>query len=147
MTQSTPNDANTSKNTANTTQRTIELWVLGMTSTVKNRDLEGHMRLVSPKVQVYGMPSKPVIDFAEWLARRKVDFKTDDLVSINYEVQRVITSMPRRITFSARENLLDKNGKVIILDKIIILEKEADDCWRVVEETIKAWKVKQFDLN
>lgn len=147
MTNTTTDDANTSKNSSNPAQRTIEQWILSMTTSIKNRDLDSHMQLVSPKVRVYGMPSKSIINFAEWLARRKVDFKSDDLVSVNYEVQRVITSMPRRITFSARENLLDKTGKVVILDKIIILEKEADDCWRVVEETIKAWKVKKFELN
>jgi len=136
-----------SSNPDNAPQTIIATWIAGITTSVKNRNLEAHMQLVSPTVQVYGMPSKAVIDFKEWRTRRKVEFKSGELLSINYEIQRIITTMPRRITFTAVENLLNNTGKLIRLDKTIILEKEADGVWRVVEESIKDWKVKKYDTK
>ncbi len=126
-------------------QTIIAGWIEGITASVKNRDLDAHMKMVSASVQVYGMPSKAVIDFKEWRMRRKVEFTSGELMSINYEIQRIITNMQRRITFTAVENLLNNTGKLIRLDKTIILEKEEDDVWRVVEESIKDWKVKKYD--
>lgn len=115
-----------------------------MTRSINERDLDVHMRLVSPKVQVYGMPSKAVINYNEWRERRQGDFSGGELLSIRYDIQRIITMMPRRLCFAARENLLNTTGKLIMLDKSIILEKEADNIWRVVEESIKDWKIKQY---
>jgi hypothetical protein len=131
----------------NTPQRIIEAWTFQIAETVKQRDIDAHMQLVSAKVQVYGMPSKAVILYNEWRERREVEFKTGELQSVSYAIQRIITSMPRRITFSVWENLLNNRRKVIILDKTIILEKEQDNIWRVVEESIKKWKVKKYNLN
>ncbi len=134
-------------NNENTPQRIVETWTHQIAETIKRRDIDAHMQLVSSEVQVFGMPSKAVIYYDEWRERRKLELKTGELLSINYTIQKIITSMPRRITFSARENLLNNKRKVIILDKMIVLEKEQDDVWRVVEETIKNWKVKKFNLN
>lgn len=124
----------------------IEHWLVAMTDSIRQHDLDSHMRLVNPRVQVYGMPSKAVIDYNEWRNRRQADFDSGELLSVNYALQRIITSMPRRITFTARETLLDKRNKAVILDKTITLEKDDDDAWRVVEETIKGWKVKKIEL-
>ncbi len=134
-------------NNDNTPQRIVETWTHQIAETIKQRDIDAHMQLVSSEVQVFGMPSKAVIFYDEWRERRKLELKTGELLSINYTIQKIITSMPRRITFSARENLLNNKRKVIILDKMIVLEKEEDDVWRVIEETIKNWKVKKFNLN
>lgn len=134
-------------NNENTPQRIVETWTHQIAETIKQRDIDAHMQLVSSEVQVFGMPSKAVIFYDEWRERRKLELKTGELLSINYTIQKIITSMPRRITFSARENLLNNKRKVIILDKMIVLEKEEDDVWRVIEETIKNWKVKKFNLN
>lgn len=128
-------------------QTIIATWIEGVVASVKSRDLDAHMQMVSPSVQVYGMPSKAVIDFNEWRARRKVEFNNRELMSINYEVQRIITNMSRRITFTAVESLLNNTGKLIRLDKTIILEKEQDGVWRVVEESIKDWKVKKYETK
>lgn len=133
-------------NTDYSPRQIIDHWLVAMTDSIKQRDLDAHMRLVNPRVQVYGMPSKAVIDYNEWRSRRQADFDSGELLSVNYALQRIITSMPRRITFTARETLLDKRNKAVILDKTITLEKEDDTVWRVVEETIKGWKVKRIEL-
>ena len=136
-----------SSNSVTAPETVIATWIAAITTSVKNRNLDAHMQLISPKVQVYGMPSKAVIDFNEWRTRRQVDFKSGELLSVNYEFQRIITNMPRRITFAAVENMLNNKGKLIRLDKTIILEKEEDGIWRVVEESIKEWKIKKYDIS
>ena len=134
-------------NNENTPLRIVETWTFQIAETIKQRDINAHMQLVSADVQVYGMPSKAVIHYVEWRERREVEFKTGEVQSVSYVIERIISSMPRRITFSARENLLNNKRKVIIIDKTIILEKEDDNVWRVVEQTIKKWKVKKYNLN
>ena len=134
-------------NNENTPLRIVETWTFQIAETIKQRDINAHMQLVSADVQVYGMPSKAVIRYDEWRERRQVEFKTGEVQSVSYVIERIISSMPRRITFSARENLLNNKRKVIIIDKTIILEKEDDNVWRVVEQTIKKWKVKKYNLN
>lgn len=105
------------------------------------------MSLVSERVQVYGMPSKDAINFREWKHRRSNEFKKQEVLALNYGGIRVISSTVRRIRFQATEKLLGQDGKMVLLDKHIMLEKEDDQNWRVVEENIKSWQVKKLDLQ
>lgn len=134
-------------NNENTPQQIVEHWTFQIAQTIQQRDIDAHMQWVSTKVQVYGMPSKAVILYNEWRERRQLELKTGELLSINFTIQKIISSMQRRIAFRAQENLLNNNREVVILDKTIILEKEQDHVWRVVEESIKQWKVKKYNLN
>ena len=128
-------------------EHAVMAWCLGMTDSVKHADLNQHMNFVSKRVKVYGVPSKDVIDYRDWKARRKYEFSNGETLSLNYQKIRLISSTQRRIRFSTSETTLAKNGKMLILNKNIILEHEDDDVWRVVEENVTDWQIKNIDLS
>lgn len=131
----------------NLTEKTIHAWCLDMSSSIKQRDLEQHMALVSERVQVYGMPSKQSINYREWRHRRQNEFNNEEVLALNYSDVRLINSTTKRIRFEATEKLLGQDGKMVMLDKQITLEQETDQTWRVVEENVRGWQVKRLDLQ
>lgn len=127
--------------------QTIHTWCLDISQSIKQRDLDRHLQLVSKKVKVYGMPSKGVIDYKEWRARRKYEFKNESVMALNYQDIKLIGSTAKRLRFTASETMLGKDGKMVILDKHFILEYEDDSLWRVVEENVNGWRVKKLNLE
>jgi hypothetical protein len=127
-------------------RQTVHAWCLDMSQSIKQADLDRHMLLVSRKVKVYGMPSKGVIDYREWRARRKFEFTNKALIAVNYQDIKMIGSSARRLRFTANETMLGQDGKMVILDKNFILELE-EDIWRVVEENVNNWRVKKLNLE
>jgi len=127
--------------------QTVQAWCLDMSQSIKQRDLAGHMQLVSKKINVYGMPSKGVIDYKEWRARRKFEFKNESMIALNYQDIKLIGSTARRLRFSANETMLGKDGKMVILNTNFILELEDDTVWRLVEQNVNDWRVKKLNLE
>ena len=120
---------------------------MNMSGSVQSRDIEQHMQHVSQKISVYGMPSKAVIGYKEWKARRHHELKNQELIALNYQGIRIISCSAKRITFNTNETMVGKDGKMVILDKNIIIEHEADGNWRVVEENVNKWRVKKLNLK
>lgn len=129
------------------TEQIIHAWCMDMSDSIKQRNLDKHMSLISERVQVYGMPSKESINYKEWKHRRRNEFDKKELIAFNYEGIRIISSTQRRIRFSTTEKLLGQDGKMVILDKQILLEFEDEQAWRVVEENVQSWRVKKLDLQ
>ena len=127
--------------------QTIHAWCLDISQSIKQRDLDLHLSLISDKIKVYGMPSKGVIDFKEYRARRKYEFKNDSIMALNYQNIKLIGSTAKRLRFTANETMLGHDGKMVILDKNFILELEEDGVWRVVEENVNNWRVKKLNLE
>jgi len=127
--------------------QTVQAWCLDMSQSIKQRDLDKHMQLVSKKIKVYGMPSKGVIDYKEWRARRKYEFINESLMALNHKDIKLVGSTARRLRFIANETMIGKDGKMVILNKNITLELEDDSVWRVVEENVNDWRVKKLNLE
>ena len=127
--------------------QTIQAWCLEMSQSIKQRDLGNHMQLVSKKVNVYGMPSKGVIDYKEWRSRRKFEFKNESMIALNYQDIKLIGSTAKRLRFTANETMLGKDGKMVILNTNFILELEDDIAWRLVEQNVNDWRVKKLNLE
>ena len=125
---------------------TAQAWFAGMSASIKAQDLHAHMAHVSKKVLVYGMPSKELIKYKEWRSRRRNEFENNEIISLNYQGLRIINATQRRLSFTTTEVLVGKDGKMVWLDKKIILELE-DQQWRVVEENINSWRVKKLNLD
>ena len=128
-------------------EHTTAAWCLSMSDSAKNADIHAHMENISRRVKVYGNPSKEVIEYRDWKARRKYEFANREILALNYQQVRLISSTQRRIRFSTSETTVGKNGKMLVLNKNIILEHEDDKIWRVVEERISNWQIKNIDLS
>ena len=128
-------------------EQTVRSWFMNMSGSVQSRDIDQHIQHVSKKVNVYGMPSKAVISYKEWKSRRHNELKNKDLLALNYKGIHIISCSAKRITFNTSETLVGKGGKMVIIDKNIIIEHEDDGNWRLVEENIKKWRVKKLNLK
>lgn len=118
----------------------IKKWLSNITETVKSKDLDKHMALVSENVAVYGSPSGKTLRYADWEKRRKSEFSRDLIKDLKYDNLKIKTFGLRRLIFNIEEIIDGTNGDLAIIQKQIILEQEQDNQWRVVEETINNWK-------
>lgn len=120
-------------------QELILNWLDRMSESVKQRDLDAHMELVSKKVLVYGIPNRETLGYNDWKQRRRNEFNRQRLASLTYSNLNIKTITLRRLGFEVTEIMQATTGQRVQLEKEILLEQEADNAWRVVEETIKNW--------
>lgn len=125
--------------------RIIHGWLDAMADTIRLKDLNRHMDLVSKKVEVFGNPSKENINYAGWHKRRKNEFDNRSVVCASYANTKIKTITQVRIIFNVDESIVSTNGRIIALNKDVILEREDDGKWRVVEENIHTWKQQQMN--
>lgn len=130
-----------------TAEYTITAWCMGVSDSIKRADLDSHMGHVSRKIKVYGVPNRQMIGYRDWKARRQYEIENGEILSLNYQKIRLISSTQRRIRFSTNETTVGKNGKMLQLTKNVLLELEDDGIWRVVEENVTNWKLKNIDLS
>ena len=98
------------------------------------------MGLVSKKVLIYGIPNQESLGYYDWKNRRRNEFNNNRLASLTYSNLNIKTITLRRLGFEVTETMQATTGQKVQIDKEIILEQEADNEWRVVEETIKHWQ-------
>lgn len=120
-------------------QEVILNWLNHLSESVKQRDLDAHMGLVSKKVMVYGIPNQDSLGYYDWQRRRRNEFDQNLLASLTYSDLNIKTITLRRLGFEITEIMQANTGQKIHIDKEIILEQESDNQWRVVEENIKHW--------
>ena len=125
----------------------VRTWCMELSESIKKQNLDKHMQLVSKRVQVYGMPTEDTINYRQWELRRKNEFENDELLALNFKDTQLISSTLKRLRFHTLQTMLGKSGKMVLLDKNITLELEDDHVWRVIEEKINAWQVKQLDMT
>ena len=118
----------------------IRKWLSNITETVKAKDIQKHMDLVSKNVMVYGLPGGKDLNYDDWLKRRKSEFKRDLIKNLAYDKLKVKNYGLRRLIFSIEEIMDGTSGDLAIIHKQVVLEQEKDNEWRVVEETIQDWK-------
>ena len=118
----------------------IRKWLSNITETVKAKNLQKHMELVSENVVIYGMPKGNTLNYADWYDRRKSEFERGILKNLTYNNLKIKNFGLRRLIFNIEEIMDGSNGDMAIINKQVILEQEQDNEWRVVEETIKDWK-------
>ena len=97
------------------------------------------MGLVSKKVRVYGIPNQESLGYRDWYRRRRNEFNNNRLARLSYNNLNIKTISLRRLGFEVTEIMQATNGQQIQINKEIMLEREEDNQWRVVEETIKQW--------
>ena len=126
--------------TLDVTRHIIEDWLSAMQRSVETHDIDAHMALVSKNVRVYGLPNQTEVDFDAWRLRRHNEFKNNKLQGLVYKLIRIRMALQRRIGFEVEEHMLSADGNVYVILKDVMLEREQDNNWRVVEENIREWR-------
>ncbi|MHB8742435.1 MAG: Cif family virulence factor [Sulfuricaulis sp.] len=111
-------------------------WLAASARTANAKDYEAHMDLVSRKVQVFGIPGLEVVGYGDWAKQCQHEFETGILKNVSYTGIKIQVMTSGRVMFKTIETVEANDGTVLTHGVEIILEKEADRKWRVVQERI-----------
>ncbi len=104
-----------------------------------------HMDLISKDVSVYGVPGFDVIGYDDWARQCKYEFEECLLKGVTYEGLNVVTMTPGNVLFKTIETVEGTDGTVNRHGLEILIRKEADGKWRVLQERILAENEMEFD--
>lgn len=119
-------------------QNTVQDWLSELTKTVELRNIHAHMRMVSKTVRVYGVPGIETLAYIDWRKRRQTEFEKNLLKELSYDFIRMKSITQKRLHFIATETMSGMSGNSFEINKDIIIEKEYDGVWRIVEEKINS---------
>jgi ketosteroid isomerase-like protein len=109
-----------------------------MALTANSGAYAAHMDLISKDVSVYGVPGFDVIGYHDWAHQCKYEFDEGLLKRVSYEGLRVVTMTPGNVMFKTTETVEGTDGTINRHGLVILIRKEADGKWRVLQELILA---------
>jgi hypothetical protein len=104
-----------------------------------------HMDLISKQVSVYGVPGFEVIGYEDWARQCLHEFDEGLLKRVSYDGLRIITEMPDKVLFKTTETVEGSDGTINRLGLEILISKELDGKWRVLQERILTDSEMAFD--
>lgn len=104
-----------------------------------------HMDLISKEVSVYGVPGFDVIGYDDWARQCEYEFDEGLLKRVSYEGLRMVTATPANLLFKTIETVEGSDGTVNCQGVEILIRREADGKWRVLQERILAADEMDFD--
>jgi hypothetical protein len=106
---------------------------------------DSHMKLISKEVSVYGVPGFDVIGYDDWARQCQYEFDEGLLKQVSYKGLHMVTVTPANILFKTTETVEGTDGTVNRQGVEILIRKEADGKWRVLQERILADNEMEFD--
>lgn len=110
-------------------------------------DYAAHMDLISQQVSVFGVPGFEVIGYDDWARQCKHEFAAGLLKQVSYAGLRVVTLTPGNVLFKTTETVEGTDGTVNRQGIEILIRKEDDGKWRIVQERILADDEMEFDSH
>ena len=104
-----------------------------------------HMALISKQVSVYGVPGFEVIGYDDWARQCQHEFDEGLLKRVSYEGLHMVTVTAGNVLFKTTETVEGTDGTVNRQGLEILIRKEADGKWRVLQERILADDEMEFD--
>jgi hypothetical protein len=111
-------------------------WLEDARTTAANNDHAAHMALISRKVSLQGVPGYENIGYEDWAAQTQHEFENNVLKSVSYSGFKPISSTGSHIMFKTFEIVEANDGTVNAQGIEVLLEKEEDGRWRLVQERI-----------
>ena len=117
-------------------QKIAEQWLTQAADSAGQRDLEGHMGMISKRISVQGVPGFNNIDYDVWFKQCRHQFENAMIKSIAYKGFNLVSTTETQIVFTVFETVIGADGTLNeqIVEKS--LEKEVDDQWRLVLERV-----------
>jgi hypothetical protein len=111
-------------------------WLQDAADTANNKDHAAHMNLISRKVSLQGIPGYENISYDDWAAQTRHEFEDNLVKSVNYNGFKLVTATDSHIMFKTVETVNGTDGTVNAQGVEMLLEKEQDGQWRLVQERI-----------
>jgi hypothetical protein len=117
-------------------QQIAEKWLTHAAESAGQKDLEGHMGMISKRVSVQGVPGFDNIDYDTWYGQCKHQFENAMIKSIAYKGFNLVGATETQINFTVFEMVAGTDGTLNEQIVEMSLEKEDDDVWRLVQERV-----------
>ena len=117
-------------------QQLAEQWLTHAAESAGQKDLEGHMGMISKRVSVLGVPGFDSIDYDTWYKQCKHQFEMAMIKSIAYKGFNLVSSTETQIVFTVFEAVVGTDGTLNEQIVEMLLEKEHDNVWRLVQERV-----------
>ena len=117
-------------------QEIAEQWLTQAAESAGQKDLEGHMGMISKRVSVQGVPGMDNVDYDMWYSQCRHQFEMSMIKSVAYKGFNLISSTESQIMFSVFEAVVGSDGALNEQIVEMTLEKEEDNVWRLVLERV-----------
>ncbi|WP_126456865.1 hypothetical protein [Sulfuriflexus mobilis] len=117
-------------------QQIAEQWLTHAAESAGQKDLKGHMGMISKRVSVQGVPGFDNIDYDIWHQQCRHQFENAMIKSIAYKGFNLISATETQINFTVFEMVVGADGTLNEQIVEMSLEKEDDDQWRLVQERV-----------
>ena len=111
-------------------------WLTDSATTANNKNYEAHMGLISRNVSLQGVPGFENIGYDDWAAKCKHEFDNNILKCVSYDGFKMIADTDNRIMFKTFESVEATDGTINAQGIEVLLEKEADGIWRLLQERV-----------
>ncbi len=112
----------------------IREWMDQSVQTLADYDIAGHMALISKEVRINAVPKLGSIDYKGWAAQVEHEFTNKVIKSVAFHGDFIRAENAGEIMFVTREVITATDGKVINNNLEVVLRKEEDGVWRVIQE-------------
>lgn len=111
-------------------------WLDASALTATNKQFDEHFNLISKKVRVTGVPGYESISYDDWARQSKQEFKDNVLDKVEYDGLKMSAHNDTQIMFKTVESIFASDGTHRAHGVEILLEKEEDGVWRVLQERV-----------
>ncbi len=114
----------------------IQQRIAEISRTVAKCDLVGHLNLLSKRVQLTGVPDFDQIGYDDRARQCRHEFTHGLIDSVTYQRLKLRAATADRLMFKTCETVIACDGSQNRQGIDVLIEKEADGVWRVVQERI-----------
>ncbi len=111
-------------------------WLQNVSNTLFNKDLSGHLNLISKSVSLRGVPGYENIDYSAWSAQCEHEFTNNLVKSVSYSGLKMLVANDEQIMFKTLETIEAADGAINEMGIEVLLKKEDDGVWRVIQERV-----------
>jgi len=117
-------------------QQIAEEWLTQAAESAGQKDLKGHMGMISKRISLQGVPGFENIDYDIWFKQCRHQFENAMIKSIAYKGFNLVSATETQIIFTVFEVVVGTDGTLNEQIVEMSLEKEDDDVWRLVLERV-----------
>lgn len=111
-------------------------WLHDSAETVNDKDLPAHMNLTSKKVSLQGVPGFDELTYPDWKNQCRYEFEYYIIKRVRYGEIKMISSTESHVMFKNFETVEASDGSVNAQGIEVLLEKESDGLWRLIQECV-----------
>ena len=111
-------------------------WLDASARAATDNDFEGHFKLISKKVRITGVPGYDSISYDDWARQSEQEFKQKLIKKVSYNGLKMTAFNDSQIMFKTMESVFANDGTKKTHGVEIVLSKEEDEVWRVIQERV-----------